>query len=153
MDALKDKSPVERKNIIENFSFLYGNDIKNKNFINEMINTDEEIFENDFLDRIFNLIIRLSDKYFFTGREGKKIKGSNIDKTKEYEVMQMLLEKINLDKDFVGNLFTKIYRLGVSHFNKKKNLKKAMGEKYIIVEEIMEKIDIYLLESVDICYH
>ena len=138
---------------MENYSFLYGNDLKNKGFVNEMLNTEEENFENDFLDRIFNIIIRLSDKYFFTGREGKKIKEAEINKLKDMENMLVLLDKINLDRDFIASLFSKIYRLGLSHFNRKKNLKKAMSEKYIIVEEIMEKIDIYLLQSVDICYH
>jgi hypothetical protein len=150
---MKNKTPNERKEIMERFSFLYGNDLKNKGFVNEMMKAEEENFENDFLDRIFNIIIRLSDKYFFTGREGKKLKDAEINKLLDMEYFLILIGKIDLDKDFILSLFSKIYRLGLSHFNKKKNLKKAMNEKYIIVEEIMEKIDIYLLQSVDICYH
>ena len=153
MDELKVKPPSERKNIMESFSFLYGNALKNRNFVNEMMNIDEELFENDFLDRVFNIIVRLSDKYFFTGREGKKIKDAEISKLNDSEIINLFLEKINLDREFINKLFMKIYRSGLSHFNKKKNLKTTMNEKYIIVEEIMEKIDIYLLQAIDICYH
>jgi hypothetical protein len=153
MGAFKDKTPSERKDIMDNFNFLYGNQLENKNFVNEMLKTEEEQFENDFLDRIFNFVIKLSDKYFFAGMGGTKIKNSGIEKTKEFEIIQILLDKINLDKGFINNLFIKIYKFGISHYNKKKNMRKVMDDKYIIVEEIMEKIDVYLLDSIDICYH